>query len=303
MKIIWATDGSKGSEAALPYLRGAFNRREDQIIVTAVAPAPLLSDARPDPSMLLWNLIPGYRDRVSKEVTDLVVAQVGLLSGVRAEVTSAVRLGSAPSELLLLAREEQADLIVTGAHGHTAAVEVLLGSVSQQVAANADCSVLVARGRGRPKRLLLAYEGSPDSEAALEFLASLRPITGAEVTVLSVIEPLMPARGATDAQAPATFKELSALHRANARRYSQRAVRRLKAVGWTATARVTEGHPGNVVLKTVREAAIDFVLMGARGVHSPDDEARGMGGIPRQVLERAGCSVLIARAPRSEFEA
>ena len=303
MKIIWATDGSSGSEAALSYLRGLFNRAGNQIVVTTIAPAPLLSDARPDPSMLLWNLIPGYRERVSKEVTGLVVGQVGLLSKLRAEVTSAIRLGSAPSEILLLAREEQADLIVVGAHGHTAVAEVFLGSSSRQVAANAECSVLIVRGRARPRKLLLAYDGSPDADAAVGFLTSLRPVQGMEVTVLSVVEPTMPALGAPTDWAPATFEELRDWHRMNARKHSRRAARRLRAAGWAATARLAEGHPGNLILKTARDAATDLILIGARGVHSPGEEARGMGGIPRQILERAHGSVLIARAPRDDVQA
>jgi nucleotide-binding universal stress UspA family protein len=248
--------------------------------------------------MLLWNLVPRYRDRVSQEATELVLGEVGLLSGVRAEVSSAIRLGSAPSEVLRLAREESADLIITGAQGHTAAGEVLLGSVSQQVAANAGCSVLVARGRGRPRRLLMAYDGSPDAEAAVGLLAWLRPPKDAEVTVVSVAEPAISVFGG-EAAVPESFEGVREWRRTEARKHAQRAARRLRSAGWAATARAPDGHPANVLLKTVRETATDLILIGARGVHSPDDEVRGMGGIPRQVLERAGCSVLIARAPRA----
>jgi len=302
MKIIWATDGSAGSEAALPYLRGILNRRENQVVVATAAPAPLLSAARPDPSMLLWHLIPGYRDRVAKEVTELVVRQAGLLSKVRAEVTTTIRLGSAPSEIIQLAREEQADLILSGARGHTPAVELLLGSVSEQIAEHADCSVLVVRGSRRPARILVAFDGSDDAEAALAFLLGIAPPAGASVDVLSVIEPTMPIAWEGGA-APQTFEELGRVHRANARRHSQRAVRQLRASGWEAIPRLGEGHPGNVILKTARAISADLVVIGARGRHSEGDEDRGAGGIPRQVLERAPCSVLIARAKRTTVEA
>lgn len=302
MKVIWATDGSKGAEAALPYLNTFFNRRDCQILVTAVGPAPLVSDARPDPSMLLWNLVPGYRDRVSQELTDLVVGQVELLAKSRAEVTSAVRLGSAPSQILLLAREEQADVIVTGAHGHNAATELLLGSVSQQVAVNAACSVLVVRGRKRPRVLVLAYDGSPDAEAAVDFLAGIRPAAGMALTVVSVAEPeLSPADPSPD-EAPTTVRDRLEWQRSNARKHSQRAARRLRSAGWTVTARVFNGHAGDALLRATRALSTDLVLLGARGVHSPDHEDRGMGGVPRQLLERAGCTVFIARAPRGEIE-
>lgn len=297
MKIVWATDGSAGSEGALPYLNGLFNRRDTQIVVTAVAPAPLISGARPDPSMLLWHLVPSYRERVSDEVTALVVRQVDLLSKSRAEVTSAVRLGSAPSEIILLARQEQADLIITGARGHSTASELLLGSVSQQVATNADCSVLVVRGRKRPAKLLLAYDGSPDAQAGLDLVTGLTPPRGVEAVVTSVVEPAMPPLDAPPDWVPDSLSELERWRRTSARRMAQAAVRKLSAAGWVASSHIGAGHPGNAILQAARELAADLVVMGARGIHSPDEEARGMGGIPRQVLERAPCSVLIARAP------
>lgn len=296
MKIVWATDGSAGSEGALPYLNGLLNRRDTQIVVTAVAPAPLISAARPDPSMLLWHLVPSYRERVSDEVTALVVRQVDLLSKSRAEVTSAVRLGSAPSEIILLARQEQVNLIITGARGHSTASEILLGSVSQQVATNADCSVLVVRGRKRPAKLLLAYDGSPDAQAGLDLVAGLTPPKGAEVVVTSVVEPAMPPLDAPPDWVPDSLSELERWRRTSARRMAQAAVRKLTAAGWVASSHIGAGHPGNAILQAARELAVDLVVIGARGIHSPDEEARGMGGIPRQVLERAPCSVLIARS-------
>ncbi|MGE0229114.1 MAG: universal stress protein [Dehalococcoidia bacterium] len=295
MKIVWATDGSAGSEGALPYLNGLFNRRENTIVVTAVAPAPLVSAARPDPAMLLWHLVPGYRERVSNEVTELVVRQVGLLAKSRATVTSAVRLGSAPTEIILLARDEGADLVITGARGHTPAAEILLGSVSQQVATNAECAVLVVRGRKRPAKVLLAYDASPDAQAGLELLASLVPPKGAEVIVTAVVEPAMPALDAPPDWVPDSAQELERWRRTSARRNAQAAVRKLRASGWSASSHIGTGHPGDSVLRTARERGVDLVVMGARGIHSSDAEARGMGGIPRQVIERALCSVLISR--------
>ncbi|MGE0228580.1 MAG: universal stress protein [Dehalococcoidia bacterium] len=295
MRIVWATDGSAGSEGALPYLNGLFNRRENSIVVTAVAPAPLISAARPDPAMLLWHLVPGYRERVSSEVTDLVIRQVALLARSRAAVSSEVRLGSAPSEIILLARDEGADLVITGARGHTAASEMLLGSVSQQVATNAECSVLVVRGRKRPARILLAYDASPDAQAGLELLASLAPPKGAEVIVTAVAEPAMPPLDAPPDWVPDSTDELERWRRTSARRNAQAAARKLRANGWNASSHIGTGHPGDSVLRTVRERGVDLVVIGARGIHSPDAEARGMGGIPRQVLERAPCAVLISR--------
>jgi nucleotide-binding universal stress UspA family protein len=61
------------------------------------------------------------------------------------QVVEAVRLGKPADEILTVAKQHRADLIVTGAKGLGAIGRVLLGSVSTRVVQHADCSVLVVR--------------------------------------------------------------------------------------------------------------------------------------------------------------
>ena len=67
------------------------------------------------------------------------------LRGCGAHVRGAVRLGHPPKEILSVAQEQDADLIVVGARGQTRADLFRLGSVSQKIVKYADCSVLVVR--------------------------------------------------------------------------------------------------------------------------------------------------------------
>jgi nucleotide-binding universal stress UspA family protein len=57
------------------------------------------------------------------------------------------RIGGAAHEILQLASEVGADLILVGSHGRTGVDRALLGSVSERVAREAKCPVLVARSR------------------------------------------------------------------------------------------------------------------------------------------------------------
>jgi nucleotide-binding universal stress UspA family protein len=53
--------------------------------------------------------------------------------------------GVASPEILRVARERHADLIVIGSHGRTGLGRVLMGSVAEEVARRAPCPVLIVR--------------------------------------------------------------------------------------------------------------------------------------------------------------
>ena len=58
-----------------------------------------------------------------------------------------VRWGNPASEVLALAEEVQADMIVVGTHGRTGLSRLMVGSVAEKVVRNAGCPVLVMRPR------------------------------------------------------------------------------------------------------------------------------------------------------------
>ena len=67
--------------------------------------------------------------------------------GIKGKIAAdgAVRSGSPSHEIVELARNLPADLIVVSTHGHTGLKHVLLGSVTEHVVRNAPCPVLVVR--------------------------------------------------------------------------------------------------------------------------------------------------------------
>jgi universal stress protein A len=86
---------------------------------------------------------------MEKELRVTAEKQIATLIGQRIpkEVVakSQVRVGRPVSEIVQLARQEQADLIILSTHGHTGFKHVLLGSVAENVIRYASCPVLVVR--------------------------------------------------------------------------------------------------------------------------------------------------------------
>lgn len=60
-----------------------------------------------------------------------------------------IRVGKPAHEILAVAKEWPADVIVVGSHGRHGIPRVLLGSVAETVMREAECPVLVIRGKTR----------------------------------------------------------------------------------------------------------------------------------------------------------
>ena len=65
------------------------------------------------------------------------------------DVGVALRQGTAWSEVVALARETKADMIVMGTHGRRGLSRMLLGSVAEKVVRTASCPVLTVHGPAR----------------------------------------------------------------------------------------------------------------------------------------------------------
>jgi nucleotide-binding universal stress UspA family protein len=140
MRILIATDGSPGSRVAID---------EGLELATSLGACVTFVSVRPAPSPVLGD--PYYQRALTKE---LGRARTALAEAVaRAEEQGipcdAVTLaGNVADEIVRLARERGADVIVVGTRGLGPFKAALIGSVSTAVAQRADRPVLVARDSG-----------------------------------------------------------------------------------------------------------------------------------------------------------
>lgn len=201
--------------------------------------------------------------------------------------------------ILSEAHRTGADVIVVGSRGLSALGRLVLGSVSRGVLRQATRPVLVVKGRVRPvRRLVLGLDGSRNARRAVRFLARLPAPPGGQVTVVRVSEPVrIPSMGLAPASVRAAVTravaELNARRADAARRDVEEAARRLAGAGWRARPVLRAGVPLAELLKAVRAARADVLVLGARGVGGV---ARLLlGSVAEGVLSRAPVSVLIVK--------
>jgi nucleotide-binding universal stress UspA family protein len=138
-QIVCGVDFSKSSRAALDYAMSLA--REDRAalaIVHVIDTHPMYVDFAPPAAIDLH----AWTRQASAGLHDLVAEQVR----VTCNVTEVVREGRPYEEILGLARELEADLIVLGVHGRGAADLFFFGSTTHHVLREGQCAVLTLRG-------------------------------------------------------------------------------------------------------------------------------------------------------------
>ena len=81
------------------------------------------------------------RNCAERELTALAAE----VRGAGLEVETVLKLGMPSREIDLIAKEENADLIIISTHGRTGLQRVLMGGTAEQVVRYAPCPVLVVR--------------------------------------------------------------------------------------------------------------------------------------------------------------
>ena len=130
-RVLLATDGSETAlRAAEALVRRPWPEGSEFRIVTVEEPWSIR------PTSVTGNI----------ESVEQVLASAGL------KATGSVHSGKAKDVILEEARNWNADFIVVGSHGRRGFKRFLLGSVSEAVAMNAHCSVVVVRGAATTSR-------------------------------------------------------------------------------------------------------------------------------------------------------
>lgn len=204
--------------------------------------------------------------------------QLAERQGVALDAT--VRHGEEPfAEIVEEANECGADLIVIRRRGKRGwFAKALVGEMVSKVIGHAPCSVLIVPRQAQmwSKRLLIASDGSADSERATNIAAAIAIVCQLPVTVISAyVEPVSEER------------------RQLAQQHADHAVGTLRAAGVTADAVVRAGRPHEAILGAAKEHGADLIVVGRSGRSAVERVL--IGSTAERVAGFAECPVLVTR--------
>ena len=311
MKILIAYDGSDSADTAIDGLQRAGLPAESvEALVLSIGevwlPPSTPDEAVPSPTL------PGLKEARERAAQVMEEAEQLAQRGHKRvqqnfsgwQVSHEVRNGSPGFELLQVAREWSADLIVVGSHGHSALGRFVLGSVSQKVLTEASTSVHIGRpnpGTGKSgERILIGVDGSPAALAAVRAVAQRNWTDGSEIRIV-VADDVFRGNPIWLLIPPVRefFDEIRAEERTQAEQFAISAAKELReGLGnrnITVSSLVHSGDPKQVVVKHAEEFGADCIFTGATGFSSRLERVI-LGSISAAVAARAHCSVEVVRA-------
>lgn len=288
-RVLIAYDGSNCSDAAVSDLvRAGLPTAIDAVVMTvADIILPPADDELPDePAVRIPEVERHAKERAERATKTAQAFADQAAMRVRADfpgwnVRTEVRCDSPAWAILEMADGDKSDLIVVGSHGHSlVGGRLILGSVSQRVLYEAHCSVRVARCRQEkrwgPVRIVIGFNGSPDSEIAVDAAASRKWPEGSEVRLITVDSGLSAAARAIVAE-----------------KFAQS--------GLTISEIIKDGDPAQVLVSEAEECGADSIFVGTRGLHGFQHLLHG--SVSSSVAESAPCSVEVSRTKSGTAQA
>jgi nucleotide-binding universal stress UspA family protein len=296
MKILIAYDGSKCADAALDDLQRAGLPESGEAVIVSVAE--------------VWLPPPNSEPETDRDETDDFIDGVlethrrkgeALLRNASARTEEARRrlqnllpgwdlrertsYGSPSWEILAQASRERPDLIVMGSQGHSALSRFLLGSVSQKVLTEAECSVRIARGRVEvdptPIRFVIGVDGSNGSQAAVRAAVSRNWPAETMVRLVAATDAAVDDSGEIGEDEWIT-------------KFTSDAAAALTQKGLGVETIIRSGNPNNLLVDEAERWHADCIFVGANAEGSRLERFL-LGSTSAAVAARSHCSVEVVR--------
>ncbi|SFR54730.1 Nucleotide-binding universal stress protein, UspA family [Halogeometricum rufum] len=282
-RILFATDGSPGAEAAAAHAVELADRTGAVLHVLAVVEGERVA------SFASEGMRRQVRTRAAVEGEEAAATAARRATAAGVHALTAVEEGDPAAVVAAFAADVDAEVVVVGTRGRTGDERFALGSVAEELLDRVASAVLAVpiddddAGAVTPsyRRLLLATDGEATTRRATAAALSLAAAYGADVDALSVVDERV---GRTpDARASLD---------ASARETVERVAMEGASVGLSVAPRVETGVPAARILD-VADAGTDLVVVGAR--RPTDAETRPLGSVSRRVVRGSPVPVLVVR--------
>lgn len=290
LKLLIAYDGSSYADAALDDLKKAGLPENAEALIFSVAEVWLPPEDSGEEQTFITEGVRKKHEQNLRILTDMKTAAQRAAERIKAmfpewQVFDEATYGSAAWEILAKAAEFKPDLIVVGARGQSAIDRVLVGSVSQKVVTEANCSVRVARGRievdDAPVRLIIGYDGTKGAEVVVETVGERFWSNDTEAKVVIVKDTTL-------------VRKSFNIEEEKIEEVGNRIVENLWVKGLKVSLVIREGNPKQILVEEAENWGADTIFVGATKF---DDflTKHLLGSVSSAVVTRAHCSVEVIR--------
>lgn len=267
MNILLAYDGSNSSKLAIAELVNVGIPPESTIHVLSIGE---LNVAIERSLAMGMGEFPYGNDTLSSILGQATQSTEQLASEAKREierllpnvkVSSDSLLGSPSKEIIQRAKLLNIDLIILGSHGRSFVFRLFLGSVSLDVLHSASRSVRIVRSASKtPLKILLAVDGSRDSNKMLDTVLSRRWVVQPEFELMYVddLTVLVSIHGVG-------FELLDDESSKESDRVLLEAQAKLETQGIKAKVTKRIGTPVGAIIEEARMNDISVIYMGAQG--------------------------------------
>ncbi|NMC30928.1 MAG: universal stress protein [Veillonellaceae bacterium] len=305
-KILVAYDGSPQSKEALQWAI-YFARRTGADIHAAKVFEPIFPRASWDAAGTLTPELFEKYGAARQEDQQLMEHVKEKGRGQEVEITTALLTGRVSQTLLDYAKKHGISLIVTGTRGHGTVKQLLFGSVTHGLVSVADIPVLVVKhyfanirsgkidGTGATHKILVAYDGYPQSQSALEWAIEIARHIAAQIVAVKVVEPFQAgmaytmAEGGNPARMAEQLQEIDELDN----KLMQEAQAFAHARGATIETVLLHGNVLESLLEFIEQKGIDIVAVGAQGRGILDKLP--LGSVPHGLIGLSPIPVLVTK--------
>ncbi len=133
--ILFPTDFSTASDAALVHAEALARQMNARLLIVHVEEPPLAYGG----GELYYGLPEPSSERILKMLEDVKPADPAV------PYTHRLTMGDPAGEVVRIATDEHAEMIILGTHGRTGMTRLLMGSVAEAIVRRAPCPVLVYR--------------------------------------------------------------------------------------------------------------------------------------------------------------
>lgn len=284
-QILYLTDFSQPSEAALPFATGIARSHGSTLHVLHVLTAPL--DAYPDSL------------KADRQIAETEMKRVeARLAGLPHDTTIAGALDLWPP-IEKAIKDEHIDLIVLGTHGRTGPGRLVLGSVAEEIFRRSPVPVMTvgpdvkrgAIGDGSLDRILFATDFAPYSTAALPYAVALARENHARLLLLHALPKRRDGHDGNGGGAKHHSSAAEAFHELHEMLPSDLDLPHAPDFA------VEFGKPADAILAAAGERGASVIVLGIHGAGAHPHAATHLdNSVPHKIVAHAPCPVLTVRA-------